>query len=169
MVPLKRTPSSRPRAPTRRARALLLAVGVLVVGLVVVIVEYRAAVSDGYFAADVPIDRAFDDALHTALDREEPTLLSDVTEFRWETVTVFSVHITRAEAEAATGVDVLREDYESTKTLFVFCGSQAVTRVLPYTGENLTYGPRTTFASEAYTADGRLTDRADGEPEPACS
>lgn len=154
---------------TGRARALLLAVGILVVGLVVVIVEYRAAVSDGYFAADVPIDRAFDDALHAALDREGPTPLSDVTEFRWETVTVFSVHITRADVKAVTGVDVLQEDYESTKSLFVFCASQSVTRVLPYTGENLTYGPRTTFASDAYTADGQLADSGDGDPEPACS
>ncbi|MEP7764713.1 hypothetical protein [Sanguibacter sp. 25GB23B1] len=155
---------------TRRARTiLLLAAGLVAVGVLVLVLQYRAAVAGGFFEARFPIDHTFDAAVQSALDADAPTALSDLTEFPWETVTVFSVRVTPEQAEAATGVDLLDRDYSTTEMLLVFCGDASVVRVLPYTRDNLGYGPRSTFSAQVQVLDRRLNDGAAVDPLPRCS
>lgn len=154
---------------TLMKRAALLVMVVTLALVAVAVVAYRFAVSDGAFEAEFPIDHTFDEALLGAITEREPVLLSEMTDFPWETVSVFNAGVTREAVEEVTGVTVFdRAMYTTTERLLVFCGEEKVVRVLPYTVDNLGFGPRATFSSAVRVVDGRLDDDGVQDPPPSC-
>lgn len=154
-------------ARSRRARAAVF--GLVAVAVVVLVVLNQGAVGGEDPAFPVRIDHAFDEALFEATKASDPVLLSETTDFAWETVSVFNYGTRRETVEAATGVDILDDDfYMSTEMLLVFCADEEVVRLLPYTRDNLGFGPRTTFAANVEVVDRRLVDGASSDPAPRC-
>ncbi|MEP7764709.1 hypothetical protein [Sanguibacter sp. 25GB23B1] len=152
--------------PTR-ARAGVL--GLVTVGAIALVVLFRGGVGGEEPEFPVRVDWAFDAALLDAIKASDPVLLSETTDFAWETVSVFNYGTRRGTVEAATGVDILDDDfYMYTEMLLVFCADEKVVRVLPYSNDNLGFGPRTTFSAEVQIVDRRLDDGASADPAPRC-
>jgi len=111
----------------------------------------------------------FDEAVFSAYDSGESVLLSDLTGFEWQTVSVFEYGASHEEVKAETGRDLVRGEYYTfSEVLLVFCGDHRVIDVhaYPFSGSTIHEG---TYTSSALLQHGDLDEPSDLVAHAACT
>ena len=111
----------------------------------------------------------FDDAVSAAVAGGDEVRLRDLTEFDWQTVSIFHEGAIGESVFEETGVDVVRTSvFDYSRVLMVFCSDDAVVDVHGYAYPNLTF-EQNTYSADVVVDGGRLVEPSGLEVRAACS
>lgn len=155
----------------RTPMKVLVVVSAAAVAVLVCVLWLRAEPDPADPTGGFQVDGVFNKALFEATHAGSPIPLSSVTDFEWETVSIFGEGAAAEQIVDETGLDLVDDRYYFTRVLLVFCANGSLIASEPYQYPNLSPADRLTVTySNAAVVDGNgLVEPSGREVEAECT